>query len=258
MKNVTTTKTSRNGMIGEVKDVFTTKKGILIILAMITLAISAYLNLITVKSFMIGDFGISFGTVLLSFLPMITSEIMAECFGWKKGFIISSIAYTICLIFTLIMWGSTLLPGLVFVGNDLDFATDAYNLLFASTPVVLIASAVAYYIGIFFNCFIMGKLKEVAEKKGDNNWKLFGRFALSTGVGQTLDNAIFFLIPMFFGLWDFTYVWQQTVAAFVIEILYEILFFAVTAYLVRKINNMPEGLSIVVNAETKEVEQVIS
>lgn len=245
-------------MIQELRDVFKTKKGVLIILSMLTLAISAYLNLITVKSFMIGEFPISYGTVLLSFLPMITSELMAECFGWKKGFIISSIAYTICLLFTLVMWGSTYLPGLVFIGNDLDFATEAYNIVFASTPVVLIASAIAYYIGIFFNCFILGKLKDRAEHTGDSNWKLFGRFAISTAIGQTLDNAIFFIIPMFFGLWDFTYVWQQTAAAFVIEVILEILFFAFTAYLVKRINRMPEGLSIVVNPETHEVEKIIS
>ena len=245
-------------MLKEFRDVFKTKKGVLIILSMLTLAISAYLNLITVKSFMMGDFAISFGTVLLSFLPMITSELMAECFGWKKGFIISSIAYTICLIFTCIMWGSTYLPGLVFVGNDLDFATDAYNLLFASTPVILIASAIAYYIGIFFNCFILGKMKESAEKSGDSKFKLFGRFAISTAIGQTLDNAIFFLIPMFFGLWNFTYVWQQTVAAFVIEVILEIIFFAITAHLVKVINKMPEGLTIQVNPDTHEVEEIIA
>lgn len=245
-------------MIGEVKSVFKTRRGVLIILSMLTLAISAYLNLITVKSLMIGDFGVSFGTIFISFLPMITSEIMAECFGWKKGFIISSIAYTICLVFTVIMWGSTYIPGLVFVGNDIMFATEAYNLLFSASPIILISSAVAYYIGIFFNCYIMGMLKERAKKYGDNNWKLFGRFALSTCVGQTLDNAIFFLIPMIFSVWDFTYVWQQTIAALVFEVIYEILFFALTSYIVKRINKMPEGSTIIVDSETREVTEVVA
>jgi len=245
-------------MIGELKSIFKTKRGMLIILSMLTIAISAYLNLITVKSLMIGDFGISFGTLFISFLPMITSELMAECFGWKKGFVVSSIAYTVCLIFTLIMWGSTYIPGLVFVGNDIGFATDAYNLIFSASPVILISSAVAYYIGIFFNCYIMGKLKERAEKYGDNNWKLFGRFALSTCIGQTLDNAIFFLIPMMFMVWDFTYVWQQTVAALIFEVVYEILFFALTSYMVRKINAMDEGTTIIVDGKTREVADVIN
>lgn len=244
-------------MIKEFKDVFKTKKGVLLILSMLTIAISAYLNLITVKNIMIGDFSISFGTLFLSFLPMITSELMAECYGWKKGFVISSVAYTVCLIFTIIMWGSTFINGLVFVGPDADFATEAYNLLFSASPIILISSAIAYYIGIFFNCYIMGILKERAKKYGDSKIKLFGRFALSTLIGQTLDNAIFFLIPMMFSIWDFTYVWQQTLAALVFEIVYEILFFILTAYLVKKINSMPEGLTIMIDNETKEVTKII-
>lgn len=250
-------------MFCELRDVFKTKRGILIALSMITIAISAYLNLITVKNIMVGNFGISFGTIFLSFIPMITSEIMSECYGWKKGFVISSLAYTVCLIFTVILWGSTYIPGMVFVGPDPVFATDAYNLLFAASPIILISSAVAYYVGIFFNCYIMGKLKDRAEKYGDSKSKLFGRFALSTLVGQTLDNAIFFTIPALFLTWgatwfdNWTYVWQQTLAALVFEIVYEILFFALTAYLVKKINNMPEGLTIVVDSETREVTNII-
>lgn len=250
-------------MIGEVKHVFKTKRGVLLILSMLTIAISAYLNLITVKNLMIGNFSVSFGTLFISFLPMITSELMSECYGWKKGFVISSIAYTVCLVFTVIMWGSTYIPGLVFVGPDADFATDAYNLLFAASPLILISSAIAYYLGIFFNCYIMGKLKERAERTGDSKVKLFGRFVLSTTVGQTLDNAIFFLIPAFFLTWgatwadNWTYVWQQTVAALIFEIVYEALFFVLTAYLVKKINNMPEGLTILVNEDTREVLDVV-
>lgn len=244
-------------MVGELKSVFKTKRGVLIILSMLTLAISAYLNLITVKSLMIGDFGISFGTIFISFLPMMVGDIMTECFGWKKGFIISSIAYTICLFFTLVMWGSTYIPGLVFIGEDIGFATDAYGLIFSASPVILVSSAVAYYIGIFFNCYIMGLLKERAKVTGDNNWKLFGRFIFSTVIGQTLDNAIFFLIPMMFAIWDFTYVWQQTTAALVFEVIYEILFFVLTATIVKKIAKMPEGATIVVDGETHEVTDVI-
>lgn len=250
-------------MIGEFKDVFKTKKGILIILSMLTIAISAYLNLITVKNIMVGDFSISFGTIFISFLPMITSELMAECFGWKKGFIISSIAYTVCLVFTIIMWGSTYIPGLVFVGPDANFATEAYNLLFSASPVILFSSAIAYYVGIFFNCYIMGKMKERAEKYGDTKGKLFGRLIFSTLVGQTLDNLIFFLIPAFFFTWgatwaaNLTYVWQQTLAALIFEVVYEGLFFFLTAYFVKKINAMPEGITIIVDEETKEVEKII-
>lgn len=244
----------------EIKDVFSTKRGILIILSMLTIAISAYLNLITIKNVMIGDFAVSFGTLFISFLPMITSELMAECYGWKKGFVVSSVAYTVCLIFTLILWGTTLIPGQVFPGEGdfTYFATEAYNTLFAGQWQLIFASAFAYYVGIFFNCYIMGKMKDHADRTGDNKLKLFGRLLFSTLVGQTLDNFLFFVIPMMFGMWDFTYVWQQTLAALVIEVVFEALFFFLTAYLVKKINSMPEGLTILVDSETKEVQKIIN
>jgi len=73
-----------------------------------------------------------------------------------------------------------------------------------------------------------------------------------------LDNAIFFLIPMMFMVWDFTYVWQQTVAALIFEVVYEILFFALTSYMVRKINAMDEGTTIIVDGKTREVADVIN
>ena len=250
-------------MFTEFKDVFKTKRGILIVISMLTIAISAYLNLITVKNIMIGNFGVSFGTLFISFLPMITSELMSECYGWKKGFVLSSLAYTVCFIFTLILWGSTYIPGMVFVGPDPMFATDAYNLIFSASPIILISSAIAYYLGIFFNCYIMGKLKDRDEKLGDNKLKLFRRFTVSTLVGQTLDNAVFFVIPALFFTWgatwadNWTYVWQQTVAALVFEIIYEVVFFAFTSYMVVKINKLPEGINIVVDGETREVKEIV-
>ena len=46
-------------------------------------------------------------------------------------------------------------------------------------------------------------------------------------------------------------------AALVIEVVYEAIFFFLTAYLVKLINKMPEGISIVVHEKTKEVIEVI-
>ena len=86
-------------MLKELKDLFRTRKGVLIVLSMVTLAICAYLNIITVKSLDLNAliagtgnqfdwFKVSLGTLMVSFIPMITSEIMCEVYGWKKGFII--------------------------------------------------------------------------------------------------------------------------------------------------------------------------
>ena len=264
-------------MLKELKGLFTTKKGVLVVLAMVTLAICAYLNIITVKSVTLFNnslLRVSLGTLMVSFIPMITSEIMCEVYGWKKGFIISSVAYTVCLLFTIIL---DLTTRVGFSGNIydifgiIDTAADpigetagfvdvngfeaSYNTVFAGSYVIIIASAIAYYLGIFFNCFIMGKMQKHALESGkDNAGKRFGRFLLSTVVGQTLDNGVFFLIPMLVILavpslkqgalapWSWEYVGIQTAAAFVIEILYEAIFVPLTNFLTKKTESLPETL----------------
>lgn len=267
-------------MLRELKGLFTTRKGVLIVLSMVTLAICAYLNIITVKSVAMPfqlipghDFRISLGTLMVSFIPMITSELMCEIYGWKKGFIISSIAYTVCLLFTIILDlttrvgfssgaydiinfadGSFTVDG--FAWADLAFES-SYNTVFQGTYVIIIASAIAYYLGIFFNCFIMGKMQKAALESGkDNSGKRFGRFVLSTVVGQTLDNCVFFLIPQLVILmipsmgtgalapWDPTWIYftEQVIAAFVIEIAYEGIFFPLTNFLTKRVEKLPETL----------------
>lgn len=270
-------------MLNEFKSLFVTKKGALLVLGMVTLAICAYLNIITVKSVTLGVswLRISLGTLMVSFIPMITSEIMCEVYGWKKGFLISSLAYTVCLLFTIILDITTRIG---FNGNVydifgiMDTAEDpfagiagfvkndgfeaSYNTVFAGSYVIIIASAIAYYVGIFFNCFIMGKMQKKAEESGkDNSGKRFGRFLLSTVVGQTLDNGIFFLIPMIVILiapalkqgalnpWSWTYVGIQTAAAFVIEIAYEAIFFPLTNFLTKRVKKLPETLELAPVAE---------
>ena len=262
-------------MLRELKGLFTTRKGLLVFLAIATALVTAYLNLITLKgtpAFWIFDTGISYGTLLVSFIPMLIGDLLAEVYGWKKSFIISSVSYTLALIFVLILWGTTKMPGLVF-GQD-GFPVDAYSAIFGQQPSILIGSAVAYYVGIFFNAFIMGKMQKKAQESGnDNSLKFFARCILSTVVGQFLDNALFFLIAYGWALGDPTlmgfpavteevfaddgvtvvdvlhgreilwnYIWQQILAAFVVEVGYEIILFPVTKILTRTVERLPETL----------------
>lgn len=238
----------------ELKELFTTKKGMLVVLSIITALITAYLNIITLKGtpgFWIFDTGISYGTLLVSFIPMLIGDLLAEVYGWKKSFIISSLSYTVALIFVLILWGTTGLPGLVF-GTD-GFPVDAYNTIFGQQWSILIGSALAYYVGIFFNAFIMGQMQKRAQATGDTRWKFFARCILSTLVGQFLDNALFFLIAYMPNVVDpegtgwgtaeivWSYIWQQILAAEIIEVVYEIIIFPLTKFLTKKVNNLKEA-----------------
>ena len=103
----------------------------------------------------------------------------------------------------------------------------------------------------------MGKLQKKALESGnDNSKKRFGRFLLSTVVGQTLDNCVFFLIPQLVILmipsmrsgalypWDPSWIYftEQVLAAFVIEIGYEGIFFPLTNFLTKRVEKLPETL----------------
>lgn len=239
-------------MLKELKELFTTKKGMLVFLAITTALVTAYLNLITLKGtpgFWIFDTGISYGTILVSFIPMLIGDLLAEVYGWKKSFIISSVSYTVALLFVFILWGTTGLPGLVF-GQE-GFPVDAYNAIFGQQWSILIGSALAYYAGIFFNAFIMGKMqKKAKESNSDNSFKFFLRCIVSTIVGQLLDNALFFLIAYIPNLRDpvgtgwgtseivWSYIWQQILAAWVIEVGYEIILFPFTKFLTKKVEGL--------------------
>lgn len=238
----------------ELKELFTTKKGMLVFLAITTALVTAYLNLITLKGtpgFWIFDTGISYGTLLISFVPMLIGDLLAEVYGWKKSFIISSVSYTVALIFVLILWGTTGLPGLVF-GAD-GFPVDAYNTIFGQQWSILIGSALAYYAGVFFNAFIMGKMQKKAQESGkDNNWKFFARCIFSTVIGQLIDNGLFFLIAYMPNAIDpegtgwgtaeivWSYIWQQILAAWVIEVGTEMLVFPLTHFLVKKVQKLED------------------
>lgn len=238
----------------ELKELFTTKKGMLVFLSITTALVTAYLNLITLKGtpgFWIFDTGISYGTLLISFVPMLIGDLLAEVYGWKKSFIISSVSYTVALLFVLVLWGTTGLPGLVF-GQE-GFPVDAYNMIFGQQWSILIGSALAYYAGIFFNAFVMGKMQKRAVESGrDTKLKFFARCILSTVIGQLIDNGLFFLIaympnaidPVGTG-WGSTqvvwsYIWQQILAAWVIEVGTEILIFPLTSLCVRKVKALED------------------
>lgn len=239
-------------MLKELKELFTTKKGLLVFLAIVTALVTAYLNLITLKGtpgFWIFNTGISYGTLLVSFIPMLIGDLLAEVYGWKKSFIISSISYTIALLFVLILWGTTGLPGLVF-GQE-GFPVEAYNTIFGQQWSILIGSAIAYYAGVFFNAFIMGKMQQKAITSGnDNGFKFFARCIFSTVIGQLLDNALFFLIAYTPNIIDpegtgwgtieivWSYIWQQIVAAWIIEVGYEVILFPVTKILTKKVGGL--------------------
>lgn len=232
-------------MKNEIKKLFTTKRGIIVFITILYAMVMPYLTIMTLKYPSFANGWIDYGTLCLSFIPMLFGDILAECFGWKKSVVIASVVYAIQLVFTMVLHLTTLNGSCIGFGDIADFATDGYNILFGAQWRILLSSAVAYYTGIFTNSFIMGVMKAKAENN-DNTFKFFLRCILSTIIGQFLDNALFFILALApFGL-DTTselpwgVLWANIGIATGLELGYEIILFPLTKLVTKKINLLAE------------------
>ena len=83
----------------ELKNLFNTKKGVLIILIIVYSILMPYLTIMTLKYPSFANGWIDYGTLCVSFIPMLIGDLLAECYGWKKSVIIASIVYIFQLLF---------------------------------------------------------------------------------------------------------------------------------------------------------------
>ena len=96
----------------------------------------------------------------------------------------------------------------------------------------------------------MGKMQKRAFQTGDTKLKFFARCILSTVIGQLIDNGLFFLIAYMPNAIDpvgtgwgtaeivWSYIWQQILAAWVIEVGIETVIFPLTHFLVKKVEKL--------------------
>lgn len=235
-------------MKNEFKNLFKTKQGILIIASIAYAMVLPYLTIFTLKYPDFAQGYLDFGTLFLSFIPMLLGDIMAECFGWKKSLLISSVTYALQLFFLLVLYATASIPGAcIGFGEVASEATFGYELLFSAQWRITIASACAYYFGIFFNSYIMGWMKDICTKNGtDSSFKLFFRCIFSTVIGQLLDNGLFFVLAMApVGIdssselpWNL--ILGNILLATALEIVYEIILFPLTKKITKTVNNLED------------------
>ncbi|MCH9826764.1 MAG: queuosine precursor transporter [Gammaproteobacteria bacterium] len=72
----------------------------------------------------------------------------------------------------------------------------ALEVIFGSTPRIIAASMIAYWVGDFVNSFVMAKMKVWTQGR-----KLWARTIGSTVVGQAADSLIFYPVA-FYGVWS--------------------------------------------------------
>ena len=229
----------------ELKNLFKTKKGVLVLITIFYAMVMPYLTILTLKYPSFTNGWIDFGTLCLSFIPMLFGDILAECFGWKKSVVIASVVYAVQLVFTMVLHLTTLNGLCIGFGDIEPLATEGYNLLFGAQWRILLASAIGYYTGIFMNSFIMGVMKARKEDNDNTKW-FFLRCILSTIIGQLLDNGLFFIIALAPVGIDSTseLPWELLLAnigiATALEVGYEILLFPLTKLITKSVNKLEE------------------
>ena len=106
---------------------------------------------------------------------------------------------------------------------------EAMEMVFGSTPRILVGSFLAFICGSLVNAYVMSRMKVLTAGKGFSL-----RAILSTLFGESVDSTIFFPIA-FYGVLPlstiFALIWTQAV----LKTLYEVLVLPVTIRVVRKV-----------------------
>ncbi|RUT12935.1 transporter [Chroococcidiopsis cubana SAG 39.79] len=183
-------------------------------------------NITSTKIVSLGWFTFDGGTLIFP-LSYIFGDILTEVYGYSRsrkviwlGFFC---AFLMAVTFSLV--------GALPPAADWKYQ-EAYHQILGSTPRIVAASLIAYWVGEFSNSFILAKLKILTRGK----W-LWTRTIGSTLVGQVLDTVIFILIA-FFGIVPNSVIWALIVSNYLfkcgIEILFTPMTYMVTNWLKRQ------------------------
>lgn len=121
-------------------------------------------------------------------ITYILSDVFSECYGYKWSRITCYLAFTMCLITTIIYQISINLPVPDYWENQ-----EAYRTVLGSTPRILISSLIAYVAGDFVNDKIFQRMK---ERYLDSSRGFSKRAILSSAAGNFVDCAIY--LPLAF------------------------------------------------------------
>ena len=131
------------------------------------------------------------GAIVIFPITYIIGDVLTEVYGYAKARRVIWLGFlaNIFAVATFALVGA--LPAAGFWGGQ-----DAYDTILGATPLILVASMVAYLVGEFANSYVLARLKVATEGR-----LLWVRTIGSTLVGQSLDSAIFITI-VFSGVLD--------------------------------------------------------
>jgi len=162
--------------------------------------------------------------LFISPIVFIINDIQSEVFGYQsaktmiKTGLVANIAVAVIYFFAI-----SAPPSASFVNQE------AFRAVLGSTARITAASVAAYYLGSLINAKVMVSMKRGLDKQ------LFVRVIASTIAGQVADNIIFMTLA-FAGVLPVAAIITMVIGGTVIETLYEVVFYPVTRYFIKRVN----------------------
>ena len=166
--------------------------------------------------------------IIVTWFAFLTMDIITKHFGPKASTQISIFAIIINLLFCLIMFIGSIIPGVwgeSFVEGSENIINTALNHTFGGTWYIILGSTIAFVISSIINNFSNWGIGKIFKKNPDGLPCYIARTYISTSIGQFIDNLIFALIVslVFFG-WSFVQCVTCALTGMIIELLCEVIF----------------------------------
>jgi uncharacterized integral membrane protein (TIGR00697 family) len=168
-------------------------------------------NLIASKLILV--FGMTLPAAVIIFpITYILGDLFTEVYGFRQTRKIIWLGLTLSLLAVCVYQITIILPYPDYWANQ-----DSYKVVFATTPRILAASALAYFFGEFLNSAVLSKMKVVT------NGRFLGLRTIGSSIlGLALDTFIFIFIA-FYGQLPGQALWQMMLFQYIWKLSYEII-----------------------------------
>ena len=169
-----------------------TSQECLIGLSVIYVVVAVTMNIFCMKSLSFGSsIIICDGGLLISWGVFLISNVIVEVWDERTSMVLVTFAAIVSFVVMLIARLIVLIPTL----PDYAEQAHAFELIFSNGPRTIIASVTAFWIGNFVNVHIIYKVRmDLENKSKDSRIWFFLRAAVSTLIGQLVDNAVFMVL----------------------------------------------------------------
>jgi uncharacterized integral membrane protein (TIGR00697 family) len=157
----------------------------------------------------IGGFTFSAG-VLFFPISYIFGDILTEVYGYARARKVVWAGFGALAFASFMSWAILAFPPAPAWPHQ-----EAYEVVFGSTPRIVLASLIAYFAGEFCNSYVLARMKVSSGGRA-----LWARTIGSTIVGEAVDSLIFYPVAFLF-VWETELVWRVMLSNYLLKVLWE-------------------------------------